>query len=414
MKPDLASLRVIEVATGISVPLMGVFLANLGAEVIKIESRRRLDGNRVRLPAKGAASKDGLNEDESAPLWHDFNAGKESVTLNIRTDAGREVFLKLIRHADIFTQNFAPGWLERAGMSGALLQELNPRLIMLFGSSYGQDGPLAQQRVYAPVMTALGGQEALIGLSDGEVVGAMPLAYGDFNATHHGLPLIFSALYARELTGRGCIIDLSQVEAVTATLGEAIVEYQVTGTVPTPQGATSPFRAPHGVFPCSGEDRWATISVATDGEWARLADLIAGTADDMKSVVLDPRWETAAARLANADELAHLLSDWTRRFDRMELATLVQGAGLRSAPLYEPDEMEHDPQYRARDFTTTVTHPRVGPLELTSTAWLYDGEVATPHAPGPGLGESTEAVLKDMANLTSDEIASLEKEGHLA
>jgi crotonobetainyl-CoA:carnitine CoA-transferase CaiB-like acyl-CoA transferase len=414
MKPDLASLRVIEVATGISVPLMGVFLANLGAEVIKIESRRRLDGNRVRLPAKGPASKDGMNEDESVPLWHEFNAGKESVTLNIKTDTGRDVFLKLIRNADIFIQNFAPGWLERAGMSGEVLQEINPRLIMLFASGYGQGGPFAQQRVYAPVMTALGGQEALIGLSDGEVVGAMALAYGDFNATHHGLPLIFSALYERERTGRGCIIDLAQVEAVTATLGEAIVEYQLTGALPVPHGADSAYRAPHGIFPCSGEDRWATLSVATDDEWTRLANLIAAAADDLKSAALDPRWATVAGRLADADELARLLAQWTRRFDREDLARLAQDAGLRCAPVYEPDEMERDPHYIARGFTTTVSHPRVGPLEMTSTAWLYDGKVAAPHGPGPGLGDATEVVLSRVAGLTADEIASLEKEGHLA
>jgi crotonobetainyl-CoA:carnitine CoA-transferase CaiB-like acyl-CoA transferase len=414
MKPNLESLRVIEVTTGISAPLMGVFLANLGAEVIKIESRRRLDGNRVRLPARGAASKDGLNEDERAPLWHEFNAGKESVTLNLRTDVGRDIFLSLIREADIFIQNFAPGWLERAGMSGELLLEINPRLIMLFASSYGQDGPLAQQRVYAPVMTALGGQEALVGLSDGEVVGAMPLAYGDFNATHHGLPLIFSALYERERTGRGCIIDLGQVEAVTATLGEAIVEYQLTGSLPTPRGAESAFRAPHGIFPCKGSDRWATLSVATDEEWATLAGLIARTADDLASVVLDSRWESAAGRLASSEELASLLSDWTRRFERIELARLVQDAGLRCAPVYEPDEMERDPHYAARGFTTTVPHPRVGPLEVTSTAWLYDGEVVAPRGPGPGLGDATEAVLTGVAGLTADDIVNLEKEGDLA
>ncbi|CAN5294931.1 CaiB/BaiF CoA-transferase family protein [soil metagenome] len=414
MKPNLESLRVVEVATAISVPLMGAVFANLGADVLKVESRRKLDGNRARVPAKGQATADGLNLDESSPLWHEFNAGKRSVTLNLKSDAGRELFLKLTDQADLFIQNFAPGWLERAGMSVAMLMERNPRLIILSGSGYGQDGPLAQQRVYAPVMTSLGGQEGLIGLADGEVTGAMSIAYGDFNSSYYGLPLLFAALYERETTGKGCHIDLAQVEAVTATLGEALVEYQISGELPEPRGAHSDYRAPHGVFPCEGDDRWATISIGTDAEWSVLVALVGGNATDIAPGIADPRWATKEARLAGAAELEALLSVWTRRFDRQALVAMLQGAGLRSAPVYECNEMETDPHFVERHYTTVVEHPRVGPLDVTSIGWLFDDQTVQPLSYGPGLGEQTSAVLQELAGLTTEEIEILDKEGHLA
>lgn len=414
MKPDLSSLRVMEVATAISVPLIGEVLANLGADVLKIESLQRLDGNRVRASRKGETGASGMNLDESAPLWHEFNSGKRSVTLNLKTDVGRELFLQLIGKADVFIQNFAPGWLERIDLGGEKLLEVNPRLIMLLASGYGQDGPLAQQRVYAPVMTALGGQEALIGPSSGDVVGAMALAFGDFNAAHFGLPLLFGALYERETTGRGCIIDLAQVAAVTSTLGEPLIEYQLTGQLPTPVGANSPYRAPHGVFPCKGDDAWATLSIAIDSEWSALARLVASTAPDLQEAVLDKRWQTTGARLAGSEALASLLSRWTSRFEPKELADLVQNAGLRCAPVQFPDRMERDPHFEARRFTTVVQHPRVGPLEVTSTPWLFDGDTPTPRVAGPALGEATEAVLTGLLGLTHEQVEAYAREGYLA
>jgi crotonobetainyl-CoA:carnitine CoA-transferase CaiB-like acyl-CoA transferase len=409
MIPDLSSLRVLEIGTAVSVPLMGAVLTNLGADVIKIESRRKLDGNRVRVRKGGATT-----VDDSFPLWHEFNGGKRSVLLNLKSKVGLELFTKLIRQSDLFIQNFAPGWLERVGLGAQKLLELNPRLIMVFASGYGQQGPKSQQRVYASVMTALGGQEALIGEESGEVMGGMPIAFGDFNSTYHGLTSLFSALIQRERTGRGCMIDLSQIEAVTATLSEAFVEYQITGLLPKPAGNRSAHRMPHGIFPCSGEDRWLTLSIGTDAEWARLVELIRQSDADIGGALADPAWQQHSGRQRDRDAVEQLLSRWTRKFDRDELPARLQAAGLYSSPVLESDEMELDEHYRARQFVRDVNHPRLGAIPVTSTPWMFDGQTRSARASGPALGEHTAEVLCELCGLDPQQVEQLTKEEHLA
>lgn len=415
MIPNFKSIRVLEIGTAVSVPAMGAVLANLGADVIKVESRHKLDGNRVRIRKGGAGNASGgLNSDESFPLWHEFNGGKRSVLLNLKSEVSRKLFIDLIKQCDLFIQNFAPGWLERLGLSAQTLLEINPRLVMVFASGYGQAGPKAQQRVYAPVMTALGGQEALIGEESGEVMGAMPIAFGDFNAGFHGVFLLFSALYQRETTDKGCVIDLSQIEAVTATLGEAIVEMQVTGKVPSPTGNRSDYRCPHGVYPCGGADEWVTLSIGSDEEWAAFIAFVRTTDPVLASQLDAAKWRHAGGRVTDRLLVDELVAGWTRRFERAELPGRLQAAGLRSAPVYESDEMEKDDHFRARRFTHEVEHPRVGRMAVTSTPWLFEGTTPTARAAGPGLGESTEEVLTALCGLTAADVELYTKEGHLA
>ena len=411
MIPDFSSLRVLEIGTAVSVPLMAVTLRNLGAEVIKIESRQKPDGNRVRV-RKGAAGA-GAVADESFPLWHEFNGGKKSVLLNLKSATGRELFLKLVAQSDLLLENFAPGWMARIDLSIGRLHAVNPRLIVVSASGYGQEGPKAQQRVYAPVMTALGGQEALVGEESGEVTGAMPIAFGDFNAAFNGVFCLFAALCQRERTGLGCVVDLAQIEAVTATLGEAIVDMQLTGARPVPTGNHSPWRVPHGIFPCAGDDQWVALSIGADEEWARFAALVAGDDAALGRRCADPGLTTLAGRLARRAEVEALVADWTARQERALVPARLQTAGLRAAEVYESDEMERDPHYRARQFTVDVAHPRLGAIPVTSTPWRFDGATATPRGAGPALGEHTHAVLGALCGLDAAVVDRYLEEGHL-
>lgn len=416
MIPDLKALRVLEVGTAVSVPEMGAVLCNLGADVIKVESKHKLDGNRVRIRKSGSGdAANGPSGDDSFPLWHEFNGGKRSVQLNLKSEVAKDIFVNLIKQSDVFIQNFAPGWLERLGLGGKKLLEINPRLIMLFASGYGQDGPKSQQRVYAPVMTALGGQEALVGDESGEVMGAMPIAFGDFNSAFHGVLLLFSALYQREQTGQGCIIDVSQIEAVAATLGEAFVEMQITGKAPQAVGNRSDYRAPHGVYPCRGNnDQWVTLSIGDDTEWNTLKNLIRKTDAHLADELDKSHWDRAASRIADRLRIDELVSKWTGNFSRDELPEMLQRAGIRSAPVYESDEMEKDPHFMTRSFTRNVVHPHLGSIAVTSTPWMFDGATPIPRAAGPSLGEHTEAVLVSLCGLTPEKVETFKKEGHLA
>jgi crotonobetainyl-CoA:carnitine CoA-transferase CaiB-like acyl-CoA transferase len=229
-----AGVRVLECTIGVSTPLTGRVLSDLGADVVRLESRAKPDVNRTRLTRRTDLS--GVPAEESFGLLHEANAGKRSAVLDLKTDGGRELFCALVDQADVFIQNFVPGWLERLGLSVDALRERNPRLIVLSASCSGQDGPGSRQRAYAPVMTALAGVEGLIGYEDGVVLGTMSSALADLNAAYIGAYAVLSALLRQRRTGQGVHLDLSQTESAAQLTGEALAEWQLTGVVPGPRG----------------------------------------------------------------------------------------------------------------------------------------------------------------------------------
>ncbi|MFC3242145.1 CoA transferase [Gordonia humi] len=262
----LDGVNVVEVTTAVSAPLVGRVLAELGAEVVKVESRAKPDVNRARLPRP--TDPEGFPADEAFQLLHEASSSKRSVTLNLKTEAGRGLFLDLLGDADVFIENFVPGWLDRLGLTVADLRARFPRLVILSASGYGQTGPLRTQRSYAPVMSALAGVEGLIGYDDGDVLGCSALALADLNCSFYGVALVSAALRGREDTGQGCHIDLSQIEAASTLAGEAFAEYGVTGTPPGPRGNADPDGRPWTLIRDPGDrdgSGWIAAAGATDG-----------------------------------------------------------------------------------------------------------------------------------------------------
>ena len=183
-------LNVIETGGGIAGPLVGRALRDLGANVVKLESRRRLDFGRTRVPPPGKTSE----HVHASPSVHDLHAGKASVTVNLKTELGRTIFVDMTSKADVYVDTYAPGWLERIGLSYESFQERNPQLIILSQSAYGTMGPKRDQRAYAPIMTALAGLESTVGYQDGRTVSQVSSAVGDLVAGHFGILLVLSAL----------------------------------------------------------------------------------------------------------------------------------------------------------------------------------------------------------------------------
>jgi crotonobetainyl-CoA:carnitine CoA-transferase CaiB-like acyl-CoA transferase len=406
---DLSGYRVVEIGTAVSMPLCSAVLANLGAEVIKIESKQKLDGNRIRIPKKDAAGP--LGTMETFPLLHDLNPGKKSVTVNLKTEAGRAIFVELIKKADIFIQNFAPGWLERLDLGPEALAAINPRLIMMFASGYGQEGPLSPTRVYATIMSGIGGLEGLVGEENGDVAGLVATAFGDPNSAYFGVLEVMSAIYARETSGKGCLIDLSQIEAIATVLGEAIVEWQASGRVPGPVGNRSRWAAPHGIYPSAGDDRWVAVSVASEEEWRSLAALVES---DGGSWVKDERFADMNGRLQHREELDRHLAQWTGRYQNHDLSSRLQASGVRASPVLTIDELETDAHTVAREFLQQVEHPALGAMQITSTPWRFDGVRPKVHGVGPMLGSANRDVLERLLGLPADEIERLERDGVLA
>jgi crotonobetainyl-CoA:carnitine CoA-transferase CaiB-like acyl-CoA transferase len=380
-----SGIRVLECTIGVSTPLTGRVLSDLGADVVRLESRAKPDVNRTRLTRRTDLS--GVPAEESFGLLHEANAGKRSATIDLKTDGGRELFCSLVDRADVLIQNFVPGWLERLGLSVAVLRERNPRLIVFSAACSGQDGPGSRQRAYAPVMTALAGVEGLIGYEDGAVLGTMSSALADLNAAYVGAYAVLSALLRQRRSGQGVHLDLSQTESAGQLVGEALVEWQLTGVVPGPQGNAGMAPAPWHLVPCE-ESATGWIGVAS---------------------------------AANADGTGALGED-----ELTVIGTLAAGGGPAAAAYcrehgYEYCAVAPSPPGLFSGSTGTgdgrlaqlVKHPYIGALAVTALPWRFDGVQPALSGASPLLGEDTADVLAGFLGLDAAAIERFEAEGAL-
>lgn len=402
MKPG--DLLVVETTTGIAGPLLSRPLADLGARVVKVESTARLDTNRRRVPPPGMTAeqlKDVINV-------HEMNAGKASVALNLKTEGGREGFLALIRQADVYVENFAPGWLSRVGLDHESMLELNPRLIVLAQSAYGERGPLSDRRAYAPVMTALAGVESVVGYDDGRIVPQMAGAVGDVVAAYYGLVAVLAALHERSTTGKGAIIDISQIEASACVAGVAFAEFGLTGTPPLPQGNIDPRYAPHGIYRTAGDDQWVALAVWSDDDWHALARALDLTEDD------EARYAHVHARLDRRAEVDSLVEAAVLREPRDALFRRLQAAGVACAPVLDCYEAEALPEFVERELWTRMPHPTAGYLRITRVPWRFESIDLAPRGAFEGIGASTDRILTEIGGISREELERQRSEGAFA
>ena len=401
----LSGVRVIDLSWVWSGPYATAILADLGAEVIKIEHRDRLDNARLRgRPLKDGKPAPGPVE-EISPYFHQNNRNKLSVTLNIKDPDGARLLRELIAESDVVLNNFTAGVLERVGLSYERLSEGHPGLIMLSMTAAGSTGPLRDIRGYAPIMSALSGIESLVGYDDERAIGMMTFALGDPNAGIHAAGAILGALIGRARTGEGLDIDLSQTEAMVGVVAEAAMYLQLTGDDPSGRGTDHPQYCPHGIFPCAGDDSWLALAVAGDAEWERVAEVLG------EPIEGDPRFAHEDGRRANRDALDTAIAARTASFDRDELVGRLRAVSVAAAPVLELAELQEDPHLRDRGVFAVVDHQITGPGTLATLPWIMS---ATPPAitrSAPLVGEHTHEVLQKTLNLTPAEIERLEASG---
>ncbi len=352
----LSGLRVLDLGWVWSAPQVGGILAQFGAEVIKVEHAGRPDNTRL----SGPIVKDGRRIEgpatEMSPMFHQINQGKLGITLNMKEPEGLELIKRLAARSDIVIENMSAGAMERTGLGYDVLRGLNPGAIMLAMSGAGQFGPLWDMRTYAPVMSSFAGLESLVGYEGEAPLGALNFALGDPNAAVHALVAVFAALLRRQMTGTGCYIDLSQTEALLATLAPYLLLAQTGGRQPAPTGNAHPAMAPHGIYPASGTDRWLTIAVADDAQWAAFAAL-SGLAGEAGGNGFD----TAAERLAHHADLDRIVAGWTAGQDRDALVARLRQAGIASSPVQSIEEVWADPHFAARAMKHPVELPSWAP-----------------------------------------------------
>ncbi len=397
-----SGLKVIEMGSGAAGPVATRYLAEQGATVIRIESSKRPDFLRVLWLTPD--SKHGL---EGSPMFAMLNPGKHSVAFDLKQPRGVAVAKRLVQWADVLCENFAPGPMERFGMSWPALREINPRLVMASGCMFGQTGPHRGYPGFGAQGSALSGFNHLTGWPDRASTGPSGTITDSLAPRYVALAIV-GALIERERTGRGQYIDLAQVEAAVYSTSDVMLRYFANGEVVTRNGNRNPHAAPHGAFPCAGQDRWIAITCSNENEWAALRRAM-GDPDWCS----DPKFGSIEGRKANEDELEQQLGAWTSGFEPHALMETLQAAGVPAGAVQNFEAIQHDPQLAARRHFQLREHPALGPLQLEHTGFRLSDSPPDYATPGPTLGAHTRWVLRDVLGLAEDEIASLEADGVL-
>lgn len=400
----LGGIRVVEFAIFAAGPVVGKYMAEHGAEVIRVESTRRPDGFRVHYPPF-KDNRPGLNRGGTFAL---FNNDVLSVTLDLKNPHGVELAKALVGRADVVIENFAPGVLERLGLDYQALREVKPEIIMLSSCNQGQTGPRAMQRGFGSQLTSMSGFTHLTGYGDGQPPMLLYGPYIDFIGGGYGLIAVLAALDFRRRTGQGQYIDLAQFETGLQFIIPALLDAQVNGRTLGPLGNRDPQAAPHGAYPCRGDDTWCVIGVFDEAEWQALCQ-----AAEHPEWAADPRFATLAARKAYEDELDRVIGEWTAGFTPQEVMTKLQAAGVQAGMVQSVGDLYSCPQLLHRGQWQALEHSELGSYEYEAPPFLLSETPAEIRHPSPCLGEHNDYVFGELLGLPPEEIAQLKAKGVL-
>ena len=385
--PPLSGLRVLELARILAGPWAGQILADLGADVIKVERPGQGDDTRSWGPPF-VTSADGGSL--GAAYYHAANRGKRSVAIDFETEDGRAIVRRLASEADVVIENFKQGGLRKFGLDYDSLAALNPRLVYASITGFGQTGPYAHRAGYDFLIQGMGGFMDLTGQPDGEPtkVGA---AVADLGTGLYAVIGIQAALAAREKTGRGQMVDLSLMDTMVGLLANQAMNYLVSGRAPKRLGNGHPNIVPYQVFPTA--DGFVIIAAGNDRQWAELARIIG-----LAPLAGDPRFLTNGDRVSNRAELIPLIEAETRQFSRAELLAALEAAQVPAGPINSVEEVFADPQVVARGLRLDLAAPDAaeGTIPAVRTPILLSETPLTYGAASPGHGAHTRAVLGEL------------------
>ncbi len=400
MPPPLQGVRVCDLTWVIAGPSATRFLADFGAEVIRVEHEQAADSIRLGRPIVGDAPN--LN---NSGFFNHFNRNKKSILLNARHPDGMELLERLIAVSDVLVENFSSGVLESWGLGWDRLRAINPRLVYCAISGFGHSGRDREFTTWGPTAQALSGLTFTSGLP-GKPPAGWGYSYMDHTAGYTAAVAIMAALHHRNRTGEGQQIDISQVEAGIVLNGPAVLDKTVNGRswrrdgMPPGNRAWEPAVAPHKTYACAGDDRWIALAVMNDAEWEALV-----RAMDEPEWAADPRFATNASRLANQDELDARIEAWTSEFTDYEAMQILQAAGVRAGVCQKPgDRFERDAQLRARGWWSILPHPELGDTEYDGIAPRLSASPGVLRSASPLLGEHTREVLREVLGLSEAEI----------
>ena len=390
MKNLLEGIKVVDFTWHLTGPLSTKALSDCGAEVIRVESRKRPDVQRV-------GAKTGS--------FSQYNTGKLGITLNLATPKGLELCKRLIARADIVVENFAGGAMERMGLGYETLRELKPDIIMCSSCMQGQTGPHAKHPGSGHKLTSLAGFSHITGWPDRDP--GFIAAYTDFIGPRFNIIAIMAALEYRRRTGKGQYLDMSQFENSVHFMSALALDYQVNKRALARVGNQCDYAAPHNAYRCVGQDRWCTIAVFTDQEWRSFCDVI-GNPEWTK----DPKFTTLSARKDNEPELDKHVEDWTRDKTAEEVMNLMQKSGVPAGVVETGEDLlDHDPQFKHRNTFVELDHPDGGKYRTQAGPHFLLSKTKFDVRRAPRLGEHNEYVFKGILGVSDEEYDKLIKDG---
>ncbi|MDE3231073.1 MAG: CoA transferase [Chloroflexota bacterium] len=390
----LAGLRVLDIATMAAAPWAATYLAELGADVIKVEA-----------PVVGDHQRRwGTPKNGEGLFWKSIGRNKRSVTLSLSKPDGAALFKRLVAEADVVIENFRPGTLERWGLGYEVLRAINPRLILLRVTGFGQNGPYAPRPGFGTLAESLTGFAGLTGQPDGPpTLPNMPLADGVAGVM--GAFAVMVALYWRDARGgAGQMIDLSLCEPLLRLIEPSLLDYDQFGIVRGRIGNRSDHVAPRNTYQC-GDGRWLAISASAQSIFERL--MLAIGRPELRT---DPRFAVNSARVENVNALDAIIGSWMAQRDRDAALAELQRAEVAAAPVYDVAEIFADPHFQARGSMVSVEDPALGPMRLVDVAARFSETPGQVRHTGPALGSSNAEVYGALG-VTEEELEALRREG---
>lgn len=394
----LSGVRVLELGSLIAGPFAGRLLADFGAEVIKIEDPRSPDPFRQW----------GIERSDGRPLWWMVQSrNKKLITLDLRSERGKELLFSLVETSDVLVENFRPGTLEKWGIGPEELWNINPGLIIARVSGYGQSGRYSKQPGYASVAEALGGMRYLNG-SPGEPPPRTGLSLGDSLAGMFTFQGVMMALYWRDAKGGGTgqLVDVSLVDSCFSMLESVVPEYAAVGAVRQPSGTGIKGLAPSNLFK-SRDDKWIIIAANQDSVFRRLVGVM-----DMPELAQDPRFSTHIARGVNQNEIESIVGEWARHYSSEELISILSTASVPGGPVYTIADIFADPYFDERELLIQLNDPVLGPITMPGVVPKLSrtpGEVKFSGSPFPGL--HNQEVYGELLDLDADDLEELNAVG---
>jgi crotonobetainyl-CoA:carnitine CoA-transferase CaiB-like acyl-CoA transferase len=394
----LEGIRVLDSTYVFALPYTGGQLTDLGAEVIKIEGPGRPDITRTG-GLYGTFPDNIVGEDwwNRPSTYNLLNRGKRSLTLDLSTEPGRDLFRRMVSLSDVVMENFTPRVMKGWGLDYPNLKKIKPDIIMISNTGYGHgDGPYSNYPAQATTQEGTHGHCWVTGYT-GEGPAKAGRSFVDFLSTWSAVFAIGAALRYRNLTGKGQWVDIGMYQAGVMFISEYIMDAIANGREGGRIGNRHPYRAPQGCYPAQGHDQWITLSVATDREWQSLCALMG-----QEELAQDPGYADLLSRQQNHDQIDEIISGWTSQRDRYDLMHLLQGAGIAAGPVLNSRDVHLDPHYRSRNFLERVDFPperQMGARILMGRPFKFSNTPMKIRGPAPEFGEGNEHFLKGLLGI---------------